>query len=225
MKSISVVCNARLTSTRVPRKLIRPFGGSTLIEIALSKLDRMDFFEHRYLAAAEHPLLELAEGYENVEVLQRDPASVVAGTNPMEVSFAHYLHPPSDYIFVFNPCLPLFSVSEVRKAYDYFQSTDFPSYTSAIPTREWIFDSDGHALTNRDPMNTSTTAGAIFYKGAHAFHILRKAYFAETGCLWTFSPGDPHLVPVPPELCIDVDHELDFELAELHYARQSASDS
>ena len=98
MKSISVVTNARLGSTRVPQKLMRPFADSSLIEIALSKLDKMDFFEHRYLAVAEKELVELGRKYPNVEVLERHTAAVKKGVNPLTVTFEHFLRVPSDYI-------------------------------------------------------------------------------------------------------------------------------
>ncbi|NJM31809.1 MAG: hypothetical protein HC848_01625 [Limnobacter sp.] len=43
MKTISVLVNARTKSTRMPRKLILPFAGTTLVDITLEKLDRMNF--------------------------------------------------------------------------------------------------------------------------------------------------------------------------------------
>ena len=70
MKSISVVTNARLQSSRVTDKLMRPFADSSLIEIALEKLNDMDFFDQRYLAVAEEPLIDLVGNYSNVEVLK-----------------------------------------------------------------------------------------------------------------------------------------------------------
>lgn len=221
MKSISVVTNARLGSTRVPQKLMRPFAGSSLIEIALSKLDKMDFFEHRYLAVAERELTDLGSKYENVEILERDPAAVKKGVNPLTVTFEHYLRVPSDYIFVFNPCLPCIRVETIKKAFDYFQETNFNSYTAVIPTGDWVFDSEGNALTNSDPRNATTNNDLFFLKGCHAFHIVKKSYFREHGILWPFERDNPHLVRVPGNEAVDVDTLNEFELAELIYRRAS----
>jgi CMP-N-acetylneuraminic acid synthetase len=217
MRSISVVINARLQSTRVPKKLIRPFSRSCLIEIALEKLNKMDFFDHRYLGVADHELKELAKKYENVEVLHRKLDSVKSGVNPPNVSFAHYLDIPSDYIFIFNPCQPVLSIDAIKKAYDYFQETNYSSYTSAMETRDWIFDDEGNALTNKDTSNYSTNKGRVFYKAAHSFHIVGKVFFQEHGYHWTFTKNDPHLITVPESETVDVDTELDFKLAELYY--------
>ena len=221
MKSISVVSNARLQSTRVPRKLLRPFAGTTLIEIALEKLDRMDFFDHRYLAVAEPEFKALARHYANVAVLDRDPAAVKQGVNPQHVTFAHYLEVPSDYIFVFNPCLPCVTVDTIRKAFDYFQSTDFPSYTAVVPTGDWVFDGEGNPLTNTDAGNATTNKNRTFYKATHAFHIIDKRAYGERGLLWTLTRNDPHLVGMPEDEAVDVDTELEFTVAEAAWrARQ-----
>jgi CMP-N-acetylneuraminic acid synthetase len=220
MKSISVVTNARLGSTRVPNKLMRPFADSSLIEIALSKLDKLDFFEHRFLAVAERELMDLSSKYKNVEILERDVAAVKKGVNPLTVTFEHYLRVPSDYIFVFNPCLPCIRIETIKKAFDYFQATNYNSYTAVIPTGDWIFDSAGNALTNSDPRNATTNMDRSFLKGCHAFHIINKAFFREKLIHWTFAPDDPHLVSIPEDEAADVDTPEEFDLAELIYRRK-----
>lgn len=223
MKSITVVTNARLGSTRVPQKLVRPFADSSLIEIALSKLDKMDFFEHRYLAVAEKELIELGNKYKNIEILERDAAAIKKGVNPLIVTFEHYLRVPSDYIFVFNPCLPCIRIETIKKAYDYFQETNYNSYTAVIPTGDWIFDSEGNALTNSDPRNATTNKDRSFFKGCHAFHIINKAFFLKQQVLWTFTPNDPHLVRIPEEEAVDVDTPAEFDLAERIYLQNCFS--
>ena len=217
MKSVSVVINARLGSTRVKDKLVRPFAHKSLIEIALEKLDVMDFFEHRYLAVAEDKLRVIGSKYKNIEVLNRSIDAVKPGVNDQKITFAHYLNVPSDYIFVFNPCLPMITVDTIKKAYEYFQETDYISYTSSIPTRDWVFDHNGNALTNSDPRNLTTNKGEVFYKVAHAFHIINKENLKNTGHHWTFSVNDPHLIEIPERESIDVDEILDFEFAEFAY--------
>lgn len=219
LKSVSVVSNARTQSTRVPRKLVRPFAGTNLMTIALDKLNRMDFFEHRYLAVAEPELAKMAEAFPNVEVLHRKQEAVKQGVNPQSVTFGHYREVPSDWIFVFNPCLPLLSVATIRKAYDYLQQTNFRSYTAVIKTGDWIFDEEGHALTNSDPTNVTTNKNRTFFKGAHAFHIVNREYFSTTGHHWTFQPNDPHLIEIPEAESADVDTEMEFALAELLYEK------
>jgi len=73
MRPISAVINARLESSRMKQKMIRPFAGTTLLDIALEKLNRLDVFEHRFFAVAEKELKEKAKPYPNIEILERKP--------------------------------------------------------------------------------------------------------------------------------------------------------
>ena len=224
MKSVSVVVNARFASSRVSEKLVRPFAGTKLIDIALTKLNQLDFFQHRFLAAADEEIIQRLDQakFPNVELLRRDPTAVKKGVNPLEVTFNHYLRVPTDYIFVLNPCLPMLKLETIRRAFDYFQSTDFNSYTSVVRTGEWIFDSEGRALTNSDPRNVTTNKNETYFKGCHAFHIHTREFFRNNGILWTFQPGDPHLIEISAEDAVDVDTKEEFDLAEMIYQRSVA---
>ena len=66
-------------------------------------------------------------------------------------------------------------------AFDYFQETNYKSYTSVIDTKDWIFDGGGRALTNTNPNNLTTNKGESFKKASHAFHIIKKTNFI---CIW-----------------------------------------
>lgn len=223
MKTISVVTNARLQSSRVHQKMLRPFAGTSLLKIALEKLNQMDFFEHRYLAVAEKELADLAKPFSNIEILNRKHDAVKQGVNPQHITFAHYCDIPSDYIFVFNPCLPFISIETVKSAFDYFQKNNHPSYTSVIKTGDWVFNSEGNPVTNTNPNNLTTNKDIQFYKAAHAFHIVNKKFFSEKGYHWEFIENDPHMVKIPEDQCVDVDTEIEFDLAEALYKQRLKS--
>jgi CMP-N-acetylneuraminic acid synthetase len=217
MKNISIVINARTQSTRVPNKLIRKFSNSTLLDIALKKMDQMTFFDHRFLAVAEEDLMNIGSKYKHVEILNRDISAVKKGVNPLELTFEHYLKIPTEYIFVFNPCLPCINISTIKMAFDYFQNTNYNSYTAVIPTGDWIFDINGNALTNKDSQNVTTNKEISFFKGCHAFHIINKNYFKENRILWTFERNNPHIIEIPINEAVDIDTIHEFNLAEIIY--------
>lgn len=216
-KPLSIVINARIQSSRTERKLVRPFADSTLLHIALEKLNRMDFAKHRFLAVAEPELIELGRQYPNVEILERKPQSVQRGWNPMMVTFRHFLEIPTRWLMVFNPCLPMIRVETIRRAVDRFQQTDFPSYTAVTETGDWIFDSVGNALTMSDPKIVNTNKDRVFYKGAHAFHFLDRDRFREQGILLAYQRNDPHMIEIPKGEAIDIDDEIEFRFAEFYY--------
>lgn len=222
MKPISVIVNARLQSSRTRNKMVRPYCGTDLLEIALEKLNGLDFFEHRYLAVAEDELARKAEKYPNVEILKRKGKSVDPGPHHPLITFEHYSRVPTEYFFVINPCAAFLSGETIRKAYDIFQSTDFRSYIAVEKTRDWIFSSGGDALTHRNPSGFQNTSdGEYFLRATHAFYVANRNYFtSHDGQLWTLQKDDPHLIVMPSEEAVDVDTDLDFEISECLYRKK-----
>lgn len=216
-KTISIVVNARTQSTRVPNKLLRNFAGSCLIDILLEKIDQVSFIEEKYLATSETILSDKIKNYKTIKLLRRTEAATKKGVNPLEVTFGHFKNVKTDYILSVNPCLPFLTINTLREVYEYFQRTDFNSYTAAIPTGAWIFDPSGEPLTTLDPKNVTTNKNVSFYKGAHAFHIISRKFFEETNKLWTFTKNDPHLIGMPESEAIDIDTMEEFEFASMQY--------
>lgn len=219
MTTISVLINARTTSSRLPRKLVLPFAGTTLVDIALEKLDRMDFFAHRYFAVAEPELRARAEPYRNIEILDRDPAAIAPGYNDHRKVFAHYERVDSDYIMWLNACHPLLSVDTLRRAVSQVLETRHNSYTSVVPTTDWIFDEEGEPITNTRASMLSTAHSRKFFKVAHGFHVIRKEFFLRDYQYWTLTRNDPALIEIPVGESYDVNDEPEFAVAEAAYLR------
>lgn len=219
MTTISVLINARTKSSRLPRKLVLPFAGTTLIDIALEKLDRMDFFAHRYFAIAEAELRERAEGYSNIEILDRDPDAITPGYNDHRKVFAHFERVESEYIMWLNACHPLLSLDTLQRAIDQVLETKYNSYTSVIPTTDWIFDNQGDPITNTQASMLSSDHSKEFYKVAHAFHVINKTFFLQDYQYWTLTRNDPALIKIPIEESYDVNEEMEFLVAETAYRR------
>ena len=216
-KEISILVNARLQSSRVLSKMTRPFGGTTLLRIALEKLNKLSFAKHRFLCVAEEDLLQYAEGLDNIEVLWRDSKAVTKG-DVGPACFGHYYKIPTDWFMFMNACHPFTTVETYQKAYAYFQNTDYNAYTSVTQNKDWIFDADGEPLTNKDPKNLGSKQGNYAYKANHAFHIVNKPFFMQTGYLhWEMKKDSPHVIPIPEEQTFDIDTETDFQICEYLY--------
>ena len=219
MKTISVLVNARTTSSRLPRKLVLPFFNTTLIDILLEKLNMLDFFEHRYFAVAENELLEKAKKYPNIEILDRNASAIAPGYNDHKKVFAHYEDVQSDYIMWLNACHPLLSIETIKLAFEYVMKTDFNSYTSVVPTTDWVFDEDGLPITNTQADMLSSGHSKSFYKVAHAFHVINKSFFMKDYQYWTLIKNDPALIEIPLSESYDVNDEMEFLVAETAYKR------
>lgn len=219
MPTISALINARLQSTRLPRKLLLPFAASTLVDIALAKLDRMDFVSHRYFGVAEAELRDRARIYGNIEILDRKPEAVAIGYNDHRQIYAHYEKVESDYIMWINPCHPLLSLDTIKRAVEKVLSTGCNSYTSVVPTTDWIFSEDGEPITNTQSSMLSTAHSRKFYKVAHAFHVFTKAYFLRHYQVWSLTRNDPSLIEIPEGESYDVNTQMEFEIAKAAYVR------
>jgi CMP-N-acetylneuraminic acid synthetase len=220
---IAALINARVQSSRLPRKLLLPFAGRTLIDIALDKLAGLDFFEKRYFAVAEDELAERLRPEHDIVLLRRDPEAVRPGFNKREKISEHCRRVEADYIFWINACSPLLSAATMRRAYDQVLATRCNSYTSVVETRDWIFDEAGAPVTNRDPAMISTAHSKKFYRVAHAFHVMNKAFLLRDFIPWTFTPHDPELVLIPDDESFDVNTPIEFEVAEAAYRRALAA--
>jgi len=217
--TIAALINARLKSSRLPRKLLLPFAGRTLIDIALEKLAGLDFIAKKYYAVAEDELAQRLRPEHGIELLRRDPAAVQPGMNAREKVFEHCRHIDADYIFWLNPCAPLLTPATIRRACQTVLATRYNSYTSVVPTTDWILDEDGLPLTNRDPQMISTAHSKKFYRVAHTFHVLRKASFVKDFIAWTFTKHDPEPIQIPEEESFDVNTPVEFHVAEAAYPR------
>jgi len=220
MTTISVLVNARTQSSRLPRKLLLPFAGTTLVDIALEKLNGMSFFAHRYFGVAEPELRRRAERHPNVEILDRQPDAVTPGYNDHRKVYAHYARIESDYIFWLNSCHPLITIDTLQRAFDRVLATGQNSYTSVVPTTDWIFDAAGKPITNTQASMLSTAHSPTFFRVAHAFHVFRKDFFLKDYVPWTLTPGDPALVEIPQGESYDVNDQMEFDVAEAAYRRQ-----
>lgn len=203
-------------------KMIRPYADSDLLEIALEKLNQLDYFDHRFLAVSENELAEKARKYNNIKILHRNPEAVTPGPHDPTITFEHYTRIPTEYFFVINPCAAFLSLTTIKQAFDIFQNTNFRSYIAVEKTRDWVFDQQGRPLTRKDPNGPQNTSdGEHFLRATHAFYIANRDFFKNNnGKLWTLEKDDPHLIEMPAGEAIDIDTDLQFEVSEYLYMKK-----
>ena len=86
MKTIAGIIHARKDSTRCPNKHLRPLGDTTLIDIALDKLSKLELDE-KYLAVYDQELKDKV--IDGVKMLHRDYDSVAPGNCHHSVYYKH----------------------------------------------------------------------------------------------------------------------------------------
>lgn len=217
MRNICSIINARVASTRCPRKLVRNFCGTTLLDIALSKMSQLSLQE-KYIAAGDEEIIEIAKKYNEIKILYRDKDAISAGEHHHSVSFRHYGLVNSDYILVFNPCLPSSKIDTYQNAISFFdRSTNSKTLTSVIKMNDIFFDENSKCFTLNDNNHISSKTTKPIYKMAHMFHFFNKKSFLETGKFWDYSLHNPDFLEVDKYDCFDIDDEEDFTFCEKLY--------
>lgn len=220
MREISVVMNARVASTRIPQKMVRPFAGRTLIELAMEKLIKFSV-KHKFLAARDQEILDLHRPFaDQVEILPRSEESVAKtkGTPNLRQIFDHYKLIPTPYIMIVNPCFPFSRVETMERAMDFFRShEEIRTMTAVIKEGNIFLDQHGQPINLKSKKNASTQWNEPIYSLAHMFHLIDRDFFLENSYLWDYSPGHPYLYEVPREECFDADEMYEFQLCEILY--------
>lgn len=213
-EEIAVFLNVRLRSRRCPGKMLRPFAGSTLLDICLGKVSELAW-PKAYFGAHEEELLARAKDYPGLTVYRRSRASAEEDSDPRAIfEILEVIEEP--YVMWVNPCVPLLTVETMRAGLRRFMAIDRPALTSVKRVVGWFYAADGRPL-NRMAGNVDTTRSEPVLQVAHAFHIYDRARMLRTGRPWTNGPGDPDLFAIPEEEAHDIDTEEEFETVECLY--------
>lgn len=214
MKSIGVVVNARMASTRCPQKHVRMLGDRPVLDYCLEKLNRLTGVEERNLAVHDKELAEMAEKYENVNVLWREADAVTKGTVPFERAFRHYNEINTDYIMIFNPCQPFLPFEAYQGAIDWFHEADYKGAISVKRQKGFFFKEDMSPINLVPGTPLSTQVGIPIYVSTFSFSFFEKKFFKENGRLWPNIEGNPYPYEIPDEGILDIDTEEDFAICK-----------
>lgn len=211
MKTIAALINARKNSSRCPGKLLRPFGNSTLIEIALEKLSMLSVDE-KIFGVHEEDFINLNKYPGIVTKIRSLESATIDG--PLTKVFEAVKYSDCDYFITINPCCAHVKVETIQKAVDLFKNSEFSSMTSVCKMHDWLYREDGSVLIEK-PNSGDTKKSIVTYRVAHVFHIIdRKRFFDNGGQIWTDTTNDPHLFEISKIESVDVDDEQDFSISE-----------
>jgi CMP-N-acetylneuraminic acid synthetase len=226
MKDISEVCfliQARLNSERVPNKMIRPFNGSTLTDIALQKLVQSNAPNNQiYLSAHEPELIEIAQKYPiNIFSRSYESANVDKG---IQVLFEWWDKLPFKYVVMVSACNPLLKVETINQFIENFLQTEHNGMFSVISKKNYFWSNTGRLLNQwpegQDLLNTKAVEPT--YEAAHCLYASRMDLIGKgQWCGSWRKQNDPFLFEVNELESFDIDYEWQFNLAEQLYTTYS----
>lgn len=216
---IKIVIPAKGHSVRVPGKNLRPFYGDTsLLQICIEKAKTLGL--PVAVNSEDDEILALAERM-GVEAQRRPFELAQPETTPAELS-RHIAEANTDaeYILYVHCTNPLISV-------DHFKTI------LAIPPEKWKgFDSinsayfiQKHVWDGRTPLyDTNSRPGTQGIKNLQALEYSLNLISRENLLAYSdFIGKNPAFMMIPHDQVIDIDEEIDFEIAQKLYEKRHKS--
>ena len=218
MKTIAGIIHARKDSTRCPNKHLRPLGNTTLIDVALDKLSKLDLDE-KYLAVHDQELKDKV--IDGVKILHREYESVAPGNAPHNIMYKHLENVKSDYIVNLNPCQPFLEVDKLQQIITLFKYSNFDSMITAKRERNFYWDDDKNPINFKPNDRLSTTTGPWIDVATHSLVIYKKQYMLDN---WELFPNTKHnpypfVIDWSEKELLDVDTEEDLEIVKGIYEK------
>ena len=208
--SIGVFSFGRIQSQRCVNKMLRPFGGTTLADIALGKLKA--FEPHSFFAAYDDEFRQKCLAHK-VPFVPRDLRSVSID-EPITDILSFLRDVPYTHLLIVNSCLPFLQVPTIRRFLDECVAGDLAPAFAVIRRKNHFLSLDQRPLNfpaDLTTINSKTVEPVLEF--AHALYFFERDYFFAHGRYWDWHTVRLLEVPDPREL-VDIDTEADFEFAE-----------
>lgn len=216
---VAALLPVRTQSVRCNNKALRPFGPSNLTRLALERVTRSEAVDAIYFAAHEEELLAIARDFPRVQIIRRSRESAFGEDAVTIYDFLEKVEEP--IIATINACCPFARIQTYDRAVREFVTHGYRSLLPVVETQEWYFDDRGRPLNPPDPSVINSKMLPRVYRASHPFTIYYRDEFLKDYRVWRFAPGDPHLFAVSDEEGIDIDTELQFEVADALYRARS----
>ena len=219
LTDIAIIIQARLGSQRVPQKMIRPFAGTTLTDIALKTVRQCKTFplNNFYLSAWEPELKQIA--YDNsVNIYNRSEASAKSEGTPMTEMYEWWDKLPHTYGILINACAPFLKPETIDSFVLEYANSNSDGMFGVIEKKNYFWNGQGSILTplSEAVMNTKTVQTT--YEAAHCLYAGRLDKIGQGIWMGNFNtPGDIELFPMEEKEVLDIDYEWQFKMCEKLY--------
>jgi len=217
--NIAVIIQARLNSERVPRKMIKNFNGTTLLDIALEKLFYSDIIsmDNVWLCVYEQELIEIGNKY-GVNIFCRSEASSNSEGERLTEIYEWWDKIPQEYCVMINACAPFLELETIEEFVKFYANIDDDSVGAfgVIEKKNYFWNERGEALVQLEPskevMNTKTVATTR--EAAHCLYAAKLSKIGEGIWMGDFNkPGDIRLFSIEEQETFDIDYPWQFQRA------------
>lgn len=225
MRKLFLLFSARMNSTRVPGKMLKPiWTDQCLLNVYLERLKRFKgntAFCGSAIALnkADNVLWDIAKTH-GCDIIDRSPESIQKG-QPLNIIFDFAKDIDADHIMWVNGCQPFIRDTTIISAANTYQVCDkIDSLTAVQEKKTWMWDSDGVAVNSSAYASYRTDRTVPISCATQSFHIWNRQKLLDTGRPWgQTGPNDPYLFKITsPIEVLDTDTPEDFEIIKALYA-------
>lgn len=220
MREITLLGMARQNSVRLPHKMLRSFGETTLFDIYMSILESVKCSNNPFksiviaLSKTDKEMWDKAQSYQ-IPIVERNSFSATKAEEPSELY--HFLSEiDTEYIMWLNGCFPFITLETINKVARYFQvSNNIESLHCVHEMENWYWNEDGVPLTFKGKGHTITQDSMTILESVHCFNIHNRNKILYENKYWELQPNDPVLYRVNNSMeFLDIDNMFDFQLCE-----------
>jgi CMP-N-acetylneuraminic acid synthetase len=220
LSDILFIVQARLNSSRLPGKMLKPFAGSNITQITIDKVKQSIIpNKNFYLSINEPELIELANT-NNVNVYTRGDLSI---DNSKILSLSEtwdwWDKLPFKYFVLINACNPLMKIETLNNFIEQFQQTE-NGLISVIEHKRWFYTPDGKfPQKNYGDENAWNTFNSQWVEPLYSNGPLKGGLMEDIGNnihIHDFKTP-PKVFKYPKEEYYDIDYQEEFDFAEKLY--------
>ena len=223
MSRTCFIVQARLSSTRVPKKMIKPFGNTTLLDILLKKLKKSNINnDDVYISLYEEELKNIAEKY-NFNIYHRSKESAYT-ENDMKLMFEWWDKLPYENYIIVSACHPFLSIKTIEEFYKKSLINDKKGLFGVVRKKNYYWNNKKKMLTNWPIGQTTFNTKVVeyMYEAAHCLYAGKMKDIGNYIYMGDFSKDEIELFVINNEFeCLDIDEEWQFDLCESFYKNNS----
>ncbi len=210
MSDIVTFSFGRKQSARVPNKMLRPFAGTTLVDIALAKL--RTFAPDAFFAGYEPEFRDKCDAH-GVRFVQREEASINID-GPITDILSFLRHIDAKYFLLVSACNPFLKIEHINQfVADVKAGGNRPAITVKRYRKHFVTpDARGLNFSLETKTLNNKTVQPVF-ELVDGLYFFEKDFFFSKGTYWKWNEVR-FLDAAGDDLLIDVDTEADFAAAQ-----------
>ncbi len=214
--SIAVWSCARLTSERCPKKMIKNFCGTSLTDIFLKKMQKLQKMGINVFFGGYDKIFETKCKKYGIPFVQRSKKS--SNSEKASEIYNFLSEQNYDYLLQVNACMPLLNVKTIVSFLNECKKLQKPAFG--------VYEINNYFMSNKNkPYNFNSKIKTINTKYvdkakefAHCFYFFKREYFKKNGWYWNWNEVNYINMPKSVET-FDIDTKEDFEIAKLLYKK------